>query len=137
MGSRPGDGIRSLKDTFFDSLLLCQSVHSPHFIIESGNIIIIGCPIFSGFPGVNKIRRKRRLFRIPQPGTPIPEVSFLGASVADDKTDIKLTLKRQTKYQSFSKLKELQTYTQADPNCSTFNFAQPHQDFQHLLKIQS
>jgi hypothetical protein len=36
----------------------------------------------------------------------------LGASVADDTTDIKLTLKRQTKCQRFVKLKELQADTQ-------------------------
>jgi hypothetical protein len=38
----------------------------------------------------------------------------LGASVADDTTDIKLTLKRQTKCQRFVKLKELQPATQAN-----------------------
>ena len=38
----------------------------------------------------------------------------LGASVADDRTDIKLTLKRTTKCQRFAKLKELQADTQAN-----------------------
>ena len=50
----------------------------------------------------------------------------LGASVKDDKTDNKRTEKQWTKCQRFAKLKELQADTQADPNCSTFNFAQPH-----------
>ena len=35
-------------------------------------------------------------------------IYLLGASVADDKTDIERTLKRQTKCQRFAKLKELQ-----------------------------
>ena len=38
----------------------------------------------------------------------------LGASVADDTTDIKLTLKRTTKCQRFAKLKELQADTRAN-----------------------
>jgi hypothetical protein len=36
------------------------------------------------------------------------------------------TEKRKTKHQPFAKLKELQANAQADPNYSTFNFAQPH-----------
>jgi Zn-dependent peptidase ImmA (M78 family) len=39
---------------------------------------------------------------------------LLGASVADDTTDIKQTVKRQTKCQPFAKLKELQADTQAN-----------------------
>jgi hypothetical protein len=38
----------------------------------------------------------------------------LGASVKDDKTDIKVTVNRQTKCQRFAKLKELQADTQAN-----------------------
>ena len=38
----------------------------------------------------------------------------LGASVTDDTTDIKQTLKRQTKCQRLAKLKELQAATQAN-----------------------
>jgi hypothetical protein len=38
----------------------------------------------------------------------------LGASVTDDTTDIKQTLKRQTKCQRLAKLKELQTCTRAN-----------------------
>jgi hypothetical protein len=40
-------------------------------------------------------------------------VRTLGASVKDDTTDNKLTLKRTTKCQPFAKLKELQANTQA------------------------
>ena len=39
---------------------------------------------------------------------------MLGASVKDDKTDIKRTVKRQTKCQRFVKLEELQAETQAN-----------------------
>jgi hypothetical protein len=45
---------------------------------------------------------------------PSPSAKTLGASVADDRTDIKLTIKRTTKCQRFVKLKELQAATQAN-----------------------
>jgi hypothetical protein len=50
----------------------------------------------------------------------------LAATLTDDTTDNKRTLKRQTKCQRFAKLKELQPNAQVDTIYSTFYFAQPH-----------
>jgi hypothetical protein len=42
------------------------------------------------------------------------DINELAATLKDDTTDIKRTLKRQTKCQPFAKLKELQADTQAN-----------------------
>jgi hypothetical protein len=52
---------------------------------------------------------------VPAPQTATAQgVGTLGASVADDTTDIQLTDKRQVKIQPIAKLKELQADTQAN-----------------------
>jgi hypothetical protein len=43
----------------------------------------------------------------------------------------------QTKCQRFAKFKELKCHPQADPNCSTFNFAQPHPKPTHHPTIRT
>jgi hypothetical protein len=51
---------------------------------------------------------------------------MLSASVADDTTDSKRRLNRQTKCQRFAKLKELFFQRAGRYKNTTFNFAQPH-----------
>lgn len=56
----------------------------------------------------------------------VRHINMLGASVADDITDIKQTLKRQKKMPMLRKIKRAASRHTSQRFCSTFNFTQPH-----------
>ncbi len=48
----------------------------------------------------------------------------------------KTNIKRTTKLPTLRKIKRAAMPTQADPNCSTFNFAQPHDNNFHIITLK-
>ncbi len=57
----------------------------------------------------------------------------LGATLKDDTTDNKRTVKRQIKCQRFSKIKRAASHRTSQPKCSTFYFAPTHHDSSDIV----